>query len=308
MNHRDNLSLSPDAANEATTAANQTPLRLAGWLIRRAARGAPPELAARLEEEWLADLNARRSALAQIGFALGCSWATQVIAHDALVLGVSARSVLGGHGTLTAFAPSELSPGAGRSTVVMLVLALHVVVIYAFLTQIIHPVRPVAPPPLVDITIPKDPAKPVQQPPGPVVDLTQWNTSIPKELGPIDIYIPPENPPVFGGVSIGTGGEPKHAIVRVLGGPGVGFPNTDVFYPAASRRAEESGAVGVRVCVDERGRLVGDPAIANSSGSARLDGGALALARAGSGHYRSTTEDGKPVSSCYAYRVRFQLR
>jgi hypothetical protein len=66
--------------------------------------------------------------------------------------------------------------------------------------------------------------------------------------------------------------------------------------------------VGVRVCVDEHGRLQGDPTIADTSGSARLDGGALALARAGSGHYRSSTEDGKPVSSCYAYRVRFQLR
>ncbi|TLY91210.1 MAG: energy transducer TonB, partial [Gammaproteobacteria bacterium] len=47
---------------------------------------------------------------------------------------------------------------------------------------------------------------------------------------------------------------------------------------------------------------------ARSSGSARLDDGALKLAHAGSGHYRPTTEDGRPVDSCYVFRIRFELR
>ncbi len=290
MNHRDNP--------------------LACWLVTRAARHAPPELAARLEEEWLADLNARRSALAKIGFALGCSWATQVIAHDSLVLGASARGLLGAQGTLAAFAPAELSPGAGRSTVVMLVLALHAVVIYAFLTGIIH-VLPKAPPEVVPAVVHNVPADhtPLTLPPGPIVTLTTLAPPSPPDGPVINIQqLPSQGIPDPGPTNVGTGGDPQHSIVRMLGGPGVGFPNTDVFYPAASRRAEESGAVGVRVCVDERGRLVGDPEIASTSGSVRLDQGALALARAGSGHYRSTTEDGKAVSSCYAYRVRFQMR
>jgi hypothetical protein len=46
----------------------------------------------------------------------------------------------------------------------------------------------------------------------------------------------------------------------------------------------------------------------SASGSARLDDAALKLARAGSGHYRATTEDGQPVNSCYPFGVRFQLR
>jgi hypothetical protein len=54
--------------------------------------------------------------------------------------------------------------------------------------------------------------------------------------------------------------------------------------------------------------LASDPAIAQSSGSARLDEGALKLAKAGSGHYRSTTENGTPVSYCYPLRIRFELR
>ena len=44
------------------------------------------------------------------------------------------------------------------------------------------------------------------------------------------------------------------------------------------------------------------------TGSARLDEGALKLARAGSGHYRATTEDGRPVNSCYPFRIRFQIK
>jgi hypothetical protein len=49
------------------------------------------------------------------------------------------------------------------------------------------------------------------------------------------------------------------------------------------------------------------PALAQPSGSQRLDEAALRLARAGSGHYRPTTENGAPVNACYSYRIRFEL-
>ena|SRR5436853_7623673 len=55
-------------------------------------------------------------------------------------------------------------------------------------------------------------------------------------------------------------------------------------------------------------RLSADPTIARSSGSARLDEGAVRLAKAGSGHYRATTEDGRPVSSCFPFLIRFDFR
>jgi hypothetical protein len=35
---------------------------------------------------------------------------------------------------------------------------------------------------------------------------------------------------------------------------------------------------------------------------------ALKLAKAGSGHYLATTEDGRPVNSCYPFRIRFQIK
>jgi TonB family protein len=100
---------------------------------------------------------------------------------------------------------------------------------------------------------------------------------------------------------------PPRALDRVIGGPDRGFPNTADYYPDASRRLGEKGVASVQVCVDGRGRLTANPTIAQSSGSARIDAGALSLAKAGSGHYRATTEDGKAVPSCFAFRIRFEL-
>jgi TonB family protein len=94
----------------------------------------------------------------------------------------------------------------------------------------------------------------------------------------------------------------------VTGGPRAGFPNTDDYYPPEARRLDETGTSVVSVCVDPRGRLTAAPALVTSSGVGQIDEGALRLAKAGSGHYRPTTEDGRPVSSCYSFRVRFELQ
>ena len=101
---------------------------------------------------------------------------------------------------------------------------------------------------------------------------------------------------------------PTRVVRQVTGGPGAGFLDTADFYPSLSIRLEEQGMSVVRVCVDSEGRLTSDPTTAKSSGSARLDEGAIKLARAASGHYRPTTEDGQPVSSCYPLGIRFQLK
>jgi TonB family protein len=82
----------------------------------------------------------------------------------------------------------------------------------------------------------------------------------------------------------------------------------DDYYPLSSRTLGEQGVGTVHVCVDARGRLNEAPSLEQGTGSARLDAAALALAKAGSGHYRPATEDGHAVGSCYAFRVRFQRR
>lgn len=47
---------------------------------------------------------------------------------------------------------------------------------------------------------------------------------------------------------------PPHEVIRVPGGPGSGFPNTDDYYPSIAKRMEEQGVTTVRVCVGATGR------------------------------------------------------
>ena len=64
----------------------------------------------------------------------------------------------------------------------------------------------------------------------------------------------------------------------------------------------------VAVCVGPDGKLTQEPTVAKSSGSPRLDEGALKLAKAGSGRYKPATEDGKAVPACDNVGIRFQLK
>jgi TonB family protein len=287
--------------------------RIATALVRHAARHAPGELADRLGEEWQADLAAQRGAFQRLRFALGCCWARQVIARDPLWARAQARSVAVAQGTppaafdaLLAPAPSPLSR---RTLVLLAIVALHVAVIAAFAFGVRVIPGPRESGPFVAQFFPPKAAP--TDPPPPVVKPTLEK---PRYVDPIvhttfdlrDAIDPPRNP-----VDIAPprdGAAATAHVQRVPGGPGAGFPSADEFYPSQSIRLEETGAASVQVCVDARGRLTAAPVIAATSGSPRLDGGALALARAGSGHYRSATEDGNPVAACFPIRVRFALR
>ena len=62
--------------------------------------------------------------------------------------------------------------------------------------------------------------------------------------------------------------------------------------------AAGAAATQLRVCVDDAGRLLGEPAVVRSSGDPALDAAALAIARSGSGHYRAGTAPGAPAAPC----------
>jgi hypothetical protein len=111
----------------------------------------------------------------------------------------------------------------------------------------------------------------------------------------------------------GPGPGPGPAAVNrppliVVARPGPGFPSSADYYPATSRRIGEQGATDVQVCVGVDGQLTAEPAIARTSGSSRLDEGALLLAKAAEGHYIPQTQDGRPVVSCFVFRVTFVLQ
>ena len=281
-----------------------------GWarrLIEHAACKAPPALSARLAEEWLADLPARRGAIARLRFAIGCCWASKVIAHE---LGAALGATAGSTTVRTAALYTSTGPSfdSRRSAVSFLIVSLHVLVIYGLAAGMARTALEIVPGRLQVSLTPKAAA------PAPAV------SPMDPRLAPVQVQVPeqhwafevPLEPMTITQQNANTrefaAGSAPRAVQRVSGRPGPGFPNTADYYPDAARRLGETGSVTMQVCVDGTGRLTANPTIAQSSGSARLDEGALRLARAGSGHYQATTEDGRPVSACYPFRIRFELK
>lgn len=194
-----------------------------------------------------------------------------------------------------------------RGAVLVTIIALHVFLLYALATGLARRAIEVLAPP-IQTTIVEETKKEEAPPPPPPPQFERP----PVELPPPDVTI---NMPV----------EESTTAIRVVNTPvvkaapvvvarpgtsvmfGRGFPNSDDFYPDASRRLEEQGTVTVHVCVGPDGKLTEEPTVARGT-SARLDAGAIRLAKAGSGKYIAATEDGKPISKCINFNVKFQLR
>jgi TonB family protein len=291
------------------------------WLIHHAAHRAPETLSSRLEEEWLADLESRSTALSGLRFAVGCCWASLVIVNEYPRSRVPAASPV--------TAASAVGPASGfftltdrnfryfslRSATLFLIAGLHAALFYGLITTLAHTPSIAVPPRLQN-----QPVAPVPRtkdlPPVAGPDLKDWTIHVPKPVIDVpkmdmDVDVPGEPSDKPNEVIPEPGLPPvtqSHLVQRLAGGPGAGFPETADFYPSHSIRLAEEGISTVEVCVDRRGRLTTEPTTLKGSGIERLDEAALKLARAGSGHYRATTEDGQPVNSCYAFAVRFQLR
>lgn len=200
-----------------------------------------------------------------------------------------------------------------RAVVFFLIIGVHVFIIWAFASGLARrAIESIAPPLQTDIV--EEVQKHDQPPPPPPPQMEHPPVEIPPPEVNIDLPVetqstaiqdvtdkpqpkaPPPPPP------------PPKPVNRVAGGPGKGFPDTEDYYPAASKRLGEEGSVTVHVCTDPHGKVTEEPTVAKTSGNTRLDDGAVKLAKAGSGHYRPGTENGVPVASCTSFIIKFQLR
>jgi TonB family protein len=293
-------------------ASSERPHDFASALIRHAARRAPDSLSQRLEEEWLSDLADRHGQGQRLRLALGCLWATRVIAADYLALERTRSAAAITQGSTLALGSQDPRLFSRRSIFLLMILSIHALAIYGLISGL--PGRVVRRAPTHNIatviTTPEEDRVPITPPSIHAASLGIGKVTDIPFIPPVDFgdstdpVIPDLPPVVTDGVDTGDN---KLASVRRIGGPARGFPSTDDYYPDASRRSGEQGISTVQVCVDQTGRLTAAPSIAQSSGNPRLDEGALRLAHAGSGFYRSTTENGQPVADCYAFRVRFTL-
>jgi TonB family protein len=287
--------------------------KLARSLVHHAARRAPGALSERLKEEWLADMSERTEGFSRLRFALGCLWATSIIAreHGAAVPAVSAAVAPASLGGYIQMGPAY-SPR--RTVTFILVASLHAAVLGGLMLGLTAKYIKVTPQKFQTVII-DQPRPPLEAPTLARPDIT--NTVIEVQPPPdlrfeADPIIPrlvvPEGDSTGAGAMAPPQDPPPHVVKRVQGAPGVGFPTASEYYPDADIRRGRQGNAAVSVCVDARGRLTSSPSILQSSGSATLDQAALRLAKAGSGHYQPSKEDGRPVDSCYGFLIQFILK
>jgi periplasmic protein TonB len=196
-----------------------------------------------------------------------------------------------------------------RAIVFVVIVALHVILAYALAYGLARKViEMVAPPIQTDII------EEVQQrdepPPPPPPEFERPPVEVPPPEVAIDIPVdtsqstaitdvtdrpvpkaPPPPPP------------PRNVVHAKMG---KNFPNSEDYYPAAAKRLGEEGSITVKVCVGPNGRLSEEPTVTQSSGNARLDDGALKLAKAG--RYVAGSVDGQPTTDCFPFKIKFELR
>jgi TonB family protein len=292
--------------------------RVAHGLIHQAARHAPVELSERLEEEWLADLETRASAFSRLRFAIGCCWATRVIAHEHQPVMVAVSTSAVAPKLLMAQTPFNFGRFSSRSSTFFLVMAFHVGVFYLVFTTIAQIHTKTKPTEMQNVSISRPrPADPLPTVPQPNTQLTDVVLDVLKPVVDIPPDLPSTETDLTTKLDDGLGPRrslpvivdlPPRAAKQVMGGTGTGFPNPDDYYPSTARYLGEQGVATAQVCVNAKGRLTTDPTVLSSTGSPRLDDAVIRLAKAGSGHYRPSTEDGRALDSCFGVRIRFQLK
>lgn len=212
-------------------------------------------------------------------------------------------------------APRSLAPAAGfvspalsqRAILMAGIIGFHVVLVYLLASGLGASVlKYVAPP--VDV-IPLEEKKSVDVPPPPPPPTLQAMTKIDAVPPVIDVNVAPEGPPLY---TTSTIDPPPITPPPVAAKPDpirlVGknvLPNSEDYYPPQAIRENVQGATTVQVCVDERGKRQGDPTVTQSSGDARLDKGAIALAR--DGRYARAMRGDAYVPTCHGFRIIFSI-
>ncbi|MCC6919350.1 MAG: energy transducer TonB [Alphaproteobacteria bacterium] len=198
-----------------------------------------------------------------------------------------------------------------RATVLVVIIAFHLLLLYGLVTGLARKVVEVVAAPLVTDLIeevqqedaPPPPPPPQMERPPVEVPPPEVSIDIPMDTAtttaisdvtdrPVPVAPPPPPPPApVNRVA------PKLDVKR--------SPPTDDFYPPSARRAEIEGVTTVRACVSPDGRTSGEATVSKSSGNTSLDEAATKWAKRA--RWSAGTEDGKPVEMCSQFNVRFKL-
>jgi protein TonB len=192
-----------------------------------------------------------------------------------------------------------------RGAVFLTIVGLHAFIAWALATGLARRALEVIAPP-IQTDIVEEVKTEKEPPPPPPPDFEKPPVEVPPP--DVQIQMPVEAPATTAITAVAATNKPPPPVVHYSSKTppkGKRFPDTEDYYPAASKRLGEEGVATVRMCVAPNGKLAEAPAVTRSSGSARLDEGALNLAKAAS--YTPGTEDGKPVLDCFSVNIRFKL-
>jgi periplasmic protein TonB len=197
-----------------------------------------------------------------------------------------------------------------RGAALIAVIILHIGIVWAFYTGLAGKlIQKVIPPvEIAQIDKPKEVDKPPPPPPKleevkpyvpppEFVDIqapVQETTAI-TQTTQVQKQAPPPPAPVVQHSRTPPSPDPKHP-----------FPNSDDYYPDASRRAGEEGVCTVQLTVGVDGKIT-NAAIDKSSSFPRLDEACLKLVRASGVRLKPAQEDGKPIESSVSVPIRWKL-
>jgi TonB family protein len=186
------------------------------------------------------------------------------------------------------------------------VAAFHVLVAYLLLTALVQPAPRTPDTPITGFVI-LEPLHP------PLVSLTDVVPDLrkgPVVVPPIDpVAAPQRQSPLAPRVEKEAPGSSAAALPAALPIRLIGtnqFPSTYDYYPAELRRAGVEGASNIRACVDPQGKLVGTPAVEESSGYAHLDAEAVDLTR--HARFARSMQGDTPVGNCFRFRIAFKIQ
>jgi protein TonB len=204
---------------------------------------------------------------------------------------------------MTYYAPHDSSYMQRRVVAFAAIIAVHVLVIWAFISGFANEgaryVQTILETNIIQQEKPKE-----LPPPPPPVDL--------KERPPVQVVAPDINitvpvdlpPPPITNVTTQPAPPPPRAITPGTPVKPTYIPDVQDYYPESSRRNGEEGRAIVKICVSAAGKI--DSAeIATTTGHPLLDEAALKVAHAF--RFKPATSEGKPVASCPTLPVKFEL-
>ena len=196
--------------------------------------------------------------------------------------------------------------GSKRTVVAIAILALHLVIGWAFVTGFVNKIaNNLAKDVQVSLLKEQELKDTPPPPPKPRLDLPP-PVSVPTPI--VNINIPVDAPQI-----VTTNRPPPPAPPpRVAAVPST--PVTTVrlpecnedYYPAQAKRLEQEGSVTVKVCVNAANKIEGPIEVVTSSGFPLLDEAAGKCIS--QGRYKAGTVEGKPALTCKQLKLTYKLK